>query len=216
MTLPSYCAAFLAVYSHTLAACDLAAQLMKKIIHMSNYKSPAYQICHFWSMRSALLLLEKSGRSADIDDDGFDYSSELRFNLTPQRIAQSVLMTSVAAGDAERWQSVYATRHVRSFERGSLEVRANDWVVVSRNGQSCIGRVGEMIEFVASGGRFVRMLLRDARPIPSFDPMSGHILRVLTSVAAVEHVVPVESSSFHELYCDGEEHAGELRFTYIY
>ena len=189
---------------------------MKKIIHMSNYKSPAYQICHFWSMRSALLLLEKSGRSVDIADDGFDYSSELRFNLTPQRIAQSVLMTSVAAGDPERWQSIYATRHVRSFERGSLEVRANDWVVVSRNGQSCIGRVGEMIEFVASGGRFVRMLLRDARPIPSFDPMSGHILRVLTSVAAVEHVVPVESSSFHELYCDGEEHAGELRFTYIY
>jgi hypothetical protein len=168
---PLICARPQVCASHPLATCDLAVQLMKKIIHMSNYKSPAYQICHFWSMRSALLLLEKSGRSVDIADDGFDYSSELRFNLTPQRIAQSVLMTSVAAGDAERWQSVYATRHVRSFERGSLEVRANDWVVVSRNGQSCIGRVGEMIEFVASGGRFVRMLLRDARPIPSFDPI---------------------------------------------
>jgi hypothetical protein len=186
---------------------------MKKIIHMSNYKSPAYQICHFWSMRSALLLLEKS---VDIQDDGYAYSSELRFNLTPQRIAESTLMASVAAGDAERWRSVYATRHVRSFERGSLEVRSNDWVVVTRNGQSCIGRVGEMIEFVASGGRFVRMLLRDARPIPSFDSMSGGILRVSTSVATVQHVVPVDSSSFHELYCDGEEHDGELRFTYIY
>ena len=203
--------------SHTplpraLAACDLAAQLMKKIIHMSNYKSPAYQICHFWSMRSALLLLEKY---VDIQDDGYAFSSELRFDLTQQRIAQSTLMTSVAAADVERWRSVYATRHVRSFERGSLEVRANDWVVVTRNGQSCIGRVGEMIKFVASGGRFVRMLLHDARRLPSFNSMSGGILSVSTSVPAVEHVVAVESSSFHELYCDGEQN-GELRFTYIY
>ena len=172
-----------------------------------------YQICHFWSMRSALLLLEKS---VDIQDDGFEYSSELRFDLTPQRIAQSTLLSSVAAADVERWQSVHATRHVRSFERGSLEVRSNDWVVVTRNGQSCIGRVGEMVEFVAHGGRFTRMLLHDARPVQSFDAMSGGILRVSTSVAAVEHVVPVESSSFHELYCDGAEHDGELRYTYIY
>jgi len=185
---------------------------MKKIIHMSNYKSPAYQICHFWSMRSALLLLEKS---VDIQDDGYAFSSELRFDLTQQRIAQSTLMTSVAAADVERWQTVYATRHVRSFERGSLEVRGNDWVVVTRNGQSCIGRVGEMIEFIASGGRFVRMLLHDARGLPSFDSMSGGFLRVSTSVPAVEHVVTVESTSFHELYCDGEQD-GELRFTYIY
>ena len=199
-------------FPRALAACDLAAQLMKKIIHMSNYKSPAYQICHFWSMRSALLLLEKS---VDIQDDGYAFSSELRFDLTQQRIAQSTLMTSVAAADVERWRSVYATRHVRSFERGSLEVRANDWVVVTRNGQSCIGRVGEMIEFVASGGRFVRMLLHDARRLPSFNSMSGGFLRVSTSVPAVEHVVAVESSSFHELYCDGEQN-GELRFTYIY
>ena len=39
------------------------------------------------------------------------------------------------------------------------------------------------------------------------------IIQGSTSVAAAEHVVPVESSSFHELYCDGE-HDGELRCTY--
>jgi len=86
-------------FPRALAACDLAAQLIKKIIHMSNYKSPAYQICHFWSMRSALLLMEKS---VDIQDDGYAFSSELRFDLTQQRIAQSTLMTSVAAADVER------------------------------------------------------------------------------------------------------------------
>ncbi len=42
-----------------------------------------------------------------------------------------------------------------------------------------------------------------------------HITTVSRSVAAVEHVVDVESTSFHEVYCD-DEHEGELRFTYIY
>ena len=189
------------------------AQLIKKIIHMSNYKSPAFQILHFWSMRSALLLVENS--CIDILDDGLEYSSELHFDLSRERIAQSLLLTSVATSEVEQWQSVCATRNVRSFQRGSLEVRSNDWVVVNRNGQSCVGHVGEIIEFVATGGRFVRLLLRDARPIDPFNSMSGQVIRVSTSVAPMVHVVTVESSSFHEVYCD-DGMDGELRFTYVY
>ena len=142
---------------------------------MSNYKSPAFQILHFWSMRSALLLVENS--CINILDDGLEYSSELHFDLSRERIAQSLLLTSVATSEVEQWQSVCATRNVRSFQRGSLEVRSNDWVVVNRNGQSCVGHVGEIIEFVATGGRFVRLLLRDARPIDPFNSMYGQVIR---------------------------------------
>ena len=207
------CAPIAVLVSSSTPPRRVIMQLIKKIIHMSNYKSPAFQILHFWSMRSALLLVENS--CIDILDDGLEYSSELHFDLSRERIAQSLLLTSVATSEVEQWQSVCATRNVRSFQRGSLEVRSNDWVVVNRNGQSCVGHVGEIIEFVATGGRFVRLLLRDARPIDPFNSMSGQVIRVSTSVAPMVHVVTVESSSFHEVYCD-DGTDGELRFTYIY
>ena len=67
---------------------------------------------------------------------------------------------------------MYATRNVRSFERGPLQVRANDWVLVSVGDGSSVGRVGEIVELVASGGSFMRLHLHEMRPISeSFDPM---------------------------------------------
>lgn len=188
-------------------------QLIKKIINMSNFQSPAWQICHFWSMRAAFLLLEQS--TNHLQDDVTVYSSMLQFDLSVARIAQSPLLSSVSLYD-ERWPLVYATRHVRSFERGALQVRTNDWVLLSDDGGSFVGRVGEMVELVASGGSFMRMLVRQKRPIvDSFDPMRGQRLSVSTCVAATEEVVRVESTSFHELCCDDSDE-DELRFTYIY
>ena len=186
-------------------------QLIKKIINMGNFRSSAFQVCHFWSMRSGLLLAEKNSQ-AEADD--IQYSSELDYNISEQRIAQSKVLWSVRAHE-DNWRDVFATRNVRSFERGSLEVRSNDWVLISKSGQSCVGRVGEIVELIASGGSFVRLLLREARPIVQFDATTGGVFTVSRSVAAVEHVVDVESTSFHEVYCD-DEHEGELRFTYIY
>ena len=162
-------------------------------------------------MRSGLLLAEKNSQ-AEADD--IQYSSELDYRISEQHIAQSKVLWSVRAHEGN-WKDVFATRNVRSFERGSLEVRSNDWVLITKSGQSCVGRVGEIVELIASGGSFVRLLLREARPIMQFDATTGGILTVSRSVAAVEHVVDVESTSFHEVYCD-DEHEGELRFTYIY
>ena len=111
---------------------------------------------------------------------------------------------------------MYATRNVRSFERGPLQVRANDWVLVSVGDGSSVGRVGEIVELVASGGSFMRLHLHEVRPISeSFDPMRGQCLSVKTSVEPAEQLVIVESTSFHEVSCDAS-HEGELRFTYIY
>ena len=41
-------------------------QLVKKIINMGSFQSPAFQICHFWSMRSALLLSESYAASPSV------------------------------------------------------------------------------------------------------------------------------------------------------
>lgn len=179
---------------------------------MGNFKSSAFQVCHFWSMRSGLLLAEKH---VQVPADDIQYSSELDFNISEQRISQSKVLSSVRVHEEDSWRQVFATRNIRSFERGSLEVRSNDWVLISRSGQSCIGRVGEMVELMASGGSFIRMLLRDARPIEQYHAMTGGILNVSRSVPAAEHVVDVEGTSFHEVYCD-DEHEHEMRFTYVY
>jgi hypothetical protein len=104
---------------------------------------------------------------------------------------------------------------VRSFERGSLEVRGNDWLLESSNGKSRVGRVGEIVELIGNGGSCLRMLLHDVRPVEAFDPMRGSIITLSCSVQSTEEIVSVESESFHELYCD-EQQEGELRFTYIY
>lgn len=187
-------------------------QLIKKVINMSNFAAPAFHVCHFWSMRSGLLLAQKDS-AQDILDDHIEYSSNQSTDLSEQRIAQSRVL-SIVHGH-EEWQSVFATRNVRSFERGSLEVRSNDWVLVAKDGSCCVGRVGEIVELMARGGSFIRLQLRDARPIGQFNEMHGQSLCVSLSVKATEYIVNVEATSFHEVCCD-DQHEGELRFTYIY
>ena len=79
--------------------------------------------------------------------------------------------------------------------------------------------VGEMVEFVeefaATGGSFVRLLLAEMRPISSFDELRGQCIDVSCDVPSIERIVSVESTSFHELHCN-DEHARELKFTYVY
>jgi hypothetical protein len=186
-------------------------QLVKKIVHMGNWMSVARQICHFWSMRSALLLMEKL--SADFSDH-VEYSSELRHDLSDSQVLLSPVMQSVRLYD-KRWQVVRGTRSVRSFDRGPLQVRGNDFVLASLSDGVWVGRVTEMVEFAADGGPFTCLLLTEMRPVDSFDPMRSTCLIVKKSVTPTERVVPVETTQFHELFCD-DEHEGELRLTYIY
>ena len=179
---------------------------------MSNFKSPAFQICHFHSMRAGYLLTQKG--PMDVRDDRLVTSSNLQYDLSDVIVGKSRVMLGVRAYEA-RWPSVYATRQVRSFERGLLEVRGGDWVVASMGGESFVGRVGEMVEFAASGGSFVRLLLAEMRPISSFDELRGQCIVVSCDVPSIERIVSVESTSFHELLCN-DEHARELKFTYVY
>ena len=186
------------------------SQLLKCIIGMSNYRSPCYQICDFWSMRSALEMLELN---LDLGDELVVYSSDINYNLV-ESSTRSILVRSIQQQDA-RWPSVYAVRQVRSFERGSLEVRSSDWIIAQTCGFYFAGRVGEMVEFCAGGLAFVCMLLRDAREIDAFDQTRGQYIVVPLCKPCSDRVLMCERSSFHEVYCD-VSHDGELRLTYIY
>ena len=59
--------------------------------------------------------------------------------------------------------------------RRVMEVRGGDWVVASikvwavSRSWAVTETVGEMVEFAASGGSFVGLLLTEMRPISSFD-----------------------------------------------
>ena len=108
-----------------------------------------------------------------------------------------------------------ATLMLRSFERGSLEVRGGDWIVAGTGGASMVGVVGEMVQFFALGRSFVRLHLLEVRPLTSFDPMQGACLAVSLDTPSHDQLLEVESTTFHEVHCD-PDHAGELRFTYIY
>ena len=185
-------------------------QLIKKIVNMSNFQNTAYHVCSFWSMRSAILLMENT---SDVLDDVIAYSSNMQYCLSREFIAQSPLMRSVSMHEP-RWSRVFATQHVRSFERGSLEVRGNDWVVASAGGTSLVGRVGEIIEFAAAGGSFVRLHLLQARHV-AFDHMHGGRIKLPRASPSSEQCVLVESTSFHEVHCDDRD-PEELAFTYIY
>ena len=95
-----------------------------------------------------------------------------------------------------RWSAVFATQHVRSFERGSLEVRGSDWVLASAGGTSLVGRVGEIIEFAAAGGSFLRLHLLQARRV-TFDEMHGGRIKLPRASPSSEQCVHVENTSFH-------------------
>ena len=128
--------------------------------------------------------------------------------------ALSVDLWDLFPAHEPRWSRVFATQHVRSFERGSLEVRGNDWVVASAGGRSLVGRVGEIIEFAAAGGSFVRLHLLQARHV-AFDHMHGGRIKLPRASPSSEQCVLVESTSFHEVHCDDRD-PEELAFTYIY
>lgn len=185
-------------------------QLIKKIINMSNFRNSAYHVCSFWSMRSAILLMEKV---QDIRDDAIMYSSNPQFP-SEDMIEQSPLIRSVRAHETALWGSVFATQHVRSFERGSLEVRGGDWVLASVGSTSIVGRVGEIIEFSAAGGSFMRLHMLESRRV-TFDEMHGGRIVVPRASPSSEQCVHVESAAFHEVHCD-DSHSLQLSFTYIY
>ena len=66
----------------------------------------------------------------DVRDDRLVTSSNLQYDLSDVVVGKSRVMLGVRAYDA-RWPSVYATRQVRSFERGLLEVRGDiGWSLV--------------------------------------------------------------------------------------
>ena len=180
---------------------------------MSNFNSPAGQICHFWSMMTALRLVEQGG--VDIRGDQVMPSSEMSTDFA-EAIKSSRVISSVQMYDAANWDEVYAFRMLRSFERGSLEVRGGDWIVASKGDASMVGVVGEMVEFFALGRSFVRLHLVEVRPLALFNPMQGACLAVsLVNNPSHEQLLVVEDTSFHEVHCNAD-HAGELRFNYIY
>jgi hypothetical protein len=151
--------------------------------------------------------------SAVVLDDVITYSSNLQYDLSDEFIAQSPLMRSVSMHE-RRWSAVFATQHVRSFEHGSLEVRGSDWVLASAGGTSLVGRVGEIIEFAAAGGSFLRLHLLQARRV-TFDEMHGGRIKLPRASPSSEQCVHVENTSFHEVHCDGRD-PQDLVFTYIY
>ena len=122
----------------------------------------ASQITNFWSMKTAYEFLDLG---SELTDDHLVYSSEMKF-FDSSRVRPDPLcptMTSLYDYDIAKWYQVYAFRFVRSFERGPLEVRSNDWVIATEADTSVVGQVGEMVEFTASGYSFVRMQLKWVR-----------------------------------------------------
>ena len=163
-------------------------------------------------MRAAFLLSEKG--AMDIRDDAINASSEVKF-FDDTVFAKSEVIASTRSNEP-RWLQAYAYRMVRSFERGSLEVRAGDWVVFSRSdmGASAVGKVGEMVEFIATGGSFVRAMMLDVRPVSTFNELRGEVIAVPTDMPSKTGIVCVESTSFHEVHAAESE--GHLELTYVY
>ena len=94
-------------------------------------------------------------------------------------------------------------------------MRSNDWVIATVAGNSVVGQVGEIVEFSTAGYSFVRLQLKESRAISEFNQCRGQCISVSLGESPSECVLNVESTSFHEVYCD-RQHEGELRFTYIY
>ena len=163
-------------------------------------------------MRAAFLLSEKG--AMDIRDDAINASSEVKF-FDDTVFAKSEVIASTRSNEP-RWLQAYAYRMVRSFERGSLEVRGGDWVVFSRSdmGASAVGKVGEMVEFIATGGSFVRAMMLDVRPVSTFNELRGEVIAVDLSLRTQTGIVQVESTSFHEVHAAESE--GHLELTYVY
>ena len=71
-----------------------------------------------------------------------------------------------------------------------------------------------MVEFIATGGSFVRAMMLDVRPVSTFNELRGEVIAVDLSLRTQTGIVQVESTSFHEVHAAESE--GHLQLTYVY
>ena len=179
---------------------------------MGNWRNAPYETLAFWSMKTALAFKDR-GRRATFAEDEIVPSSDVRFDIVEQRENSPLLR--VCAGQPET-SAAYSFRFLRSFSRGSAEIRGNDWILCCEGGRSVVGRVGEMLELCMSGTAMslVRMMLHEAREVSFEDESRGCVIPVPRDSPCGDHYVRGEHASLHELHCDVRQH--ELVFTYIY
>ena len=121
-------------------------------------------------------------------------SSELSYDLRSAIASSALFRASLERTDTYR---AYALRHIRSFSRGSVEVRSGDWIIAFANGVSVVARVREIIEVFLPGGPVLRAMLSDARQVHFEDPTRGCVISVLRTQPASDMYACLENMSFH-------------------
>jgi len=186
-------------------------QLIKRIIHMGNFKKVAYHVCEFWSMKSALVY---AGHSNYVDKLGDEivHASELNYDMISTLQVSPLMQIAATHSDTSE---TYAARGVSSFTREPMEVRSGDWLLVTVDGSSYAGRAGEIMELFLTGGRTVlRMMLLEAQAVLFEDDTRGGVITVSRDADASDMYIRVEDAALHEVHC---EDVGTVRtFTYVY
>jgi hypothetical protein len=181
------------------------------MMEMGNFRNAPYETLSFWSMKTALAMINET--DDHVDGDQVIPSSQNRFDMKEQVTISEVLR--VCAGQPDT-ANAYAYRHVRSLSRGSVEVRGGDWIICRESGRSVVGRVAEMVELFPPNAAvsLVRMMLHDALEVVFEDATRGHIIHVSCDSPCGHHYVRAEHASLHEVSCDARD--DELVYTYIY
>ena len=177
---------------------------------MSNFKHAAYETLSFWSMKSALRLLDT--KRTDFVGDVIEASSDVRVDM---QLAQESSKLMEWCLKIPLTADMIGYRTVRSFTRGPVEVRCGDWVLVQMHGRSYVGRATEMMDMHMGGVSVLRMMLSESRAVSFEDETRGQVLSVRRDTPSYSQLVQLESSGVHEVVCD-ESDATELRYTYSY
>ena len=139
-------------------------------------------------------------------------SSALSYDLRSAAASPALFRASLERSDTCR---AYALHHVRSFSRGSVEVRSGGWIIAIANGMSVVARVREIIELFVPGGPVLRATLSEAREVRFEDTTRGCVISVPRTQPAADMYACLENMSVHEVSCDDRD-PSVLTFNYIY
>jgi hypothetical protein len=154
-------------------------------------------------MQSALNMVNQVRRYRMSDE--VEPSSDFQTNFDHARLSSPLLDVCLAE------LSPQAFRSVRCIARGFMEVHGGAWVLVTGDGMSLVGIVGEIVELVCGEESILRLQLCEARSVAE-DSAHGSILTARISDPAQDLVVAVDCVSFHEVTCEARD--GMLLYTY--
>lgn len=182
--------------------------LLKRMLESTNWLTPAFDMANGWAQRRELLLAQDGG----IAEYRFTASTLLLSGLALQEMEAN---SRIAAAVRQNEPHMTALRLLSSLERGSLQIAAGDWVLVSSPEHSLIGNIAQMALVLRSdGATLVRIWCTEVYSTAGVHEHADGMMRMAITNSPACMLVNFETSEVQLLSCTNV--GAHLEFRYVF